>query len=119
MLRPIEAFHAASNLAEGANITAFAATSNGLQIAVGFSTGSIVLFTASLLADGSPSRQHVPQILIQQHKTAVSDLYFCEPFNNSNSARNNSDNRYVSFINNIVRKINVMFNNGNVFLDLL
>ena len=57
MSRPIQAFHAGSSLLpEGCVMTDFAVTSNGFQIAVGYSSGAVVLFSGNFLLDGSLGR---------------------------------------------------------------
>lgn len=91
MSHPIQAFHAASAIQGDSTLTNFAVTSNGFQIVVGFSCGSVVLFSGNFLADGSSGRQYVPQILLQNHRYAVSGLHFCELFNSSKV----SSDRYV------------------------
>ena len=91
MSHPIQAFHAASAIQGDSTLTNFAVTSNGFQIVVGFSCGSVVLFSGNFLADGSSGRQYVPQILIHNHRYAVSGLHFCELFNSSKV----SSDRYV------------------------
>lgn len=91
MNHPIQAFHAASAIQGDSTLTNFAVTSNGYQIVVGFSCGSVVLFSGNFLADGSSGRQYVPQILIHNHRYAVSGLHFCELFNSSKV----SSDRYV------------------------
>mmetsp|Transcript_11655 Transcript_11655/g.17666 ORF Transcript_11655/g.17666 Transcript_11655/m.17666 type:complete len:1045 (+) Transcript_11655:67-3201(+) len=93
MSRPIQAFHAGSSLLpEGCVMTDFAVTSNGFQIAVGYSSGAVVLFSGNFLLDGSLGRQYVPQILLQNHKYSVSGLYFCEL---NHSAAKSTNDRYV------------------------
>lgn len=91
MSHPIQAFHAASSIQGDSTLTNFAVTSNGFQIVVGFSCGSVVLFSGNFLADGSSGRQYVPQILIHNHRFPVSGLHFCELFNSSKV----SSDRYV------------------------
>ena len=57
MTRPIQAFHAGSAvLGDGCTLTEFAVTSNGFQIAVGFSSGAVLLFSGNFLVDGSLGR---------------------------------------------------------------
>jgi hypothetical protein len=91
MSHPIQAFHADSAIQGDSTLTNFAVTSNGFQIVVGFSCGSVVLFSGNFLADGSSGRQYVPQILIHNHRYTVSGLHFCELFNSSKV----SSDRYV------------------------
>lgn len=56
MTRPIQAFHAASSIQGNFTLTNFAVTSNGYQIVVGFSCGSVILFSGNFFADGASGR---------------------------------------------------------------
>lgn len=93
MSHPIQAFLATNpTIQDNSTLTSFAVTSNGYQIAVGFSSGVILLFSGNFLAEGSVGRQYVPQLLLHGHKSVVTGLYFCElnfiPAKSSTNDRN-------------------------------
>lgn len=81
------------SLQDNSLLTGFAVTSNGYQIALGFSSGAILLFSGNFLAEGSVGRQYVPQTLLHGHKSAVTGLFFCEL--NFNSVKTSTNDRSV------------------------
>lgn len=91
---PIQAFLASNpTVQDNSTLTGFSVTSNGYQIALGFSSGAILLFSGNFLADGSVGRQFNPQTLLHGHKYAVTGLYFCEL--NFNSIKTSTSDRNV------------------------
>lgn len=56
MSRPIQAFQAAPGVAATCTLTAFNVLSDGCQIAVGFSSGSILLFSGNFIREGQLGR---------------------------------------------------------------
>eukprot|EP01041_Mallomonas_annulata_P001125 gene1125-2185_t len=78
LTRPIHAIHANPNCAASDTVTAFSAFSDGTRIAVGFSSGTVLLFTGSFLKEGALGRQQVPIVLLPSHEYTVCGLHFCE-----------------------------------------
>jgi hypothetical protein len=98
---PIQAFLVSSpSLQDTSPLTGFAVTSNGYQIALGFASGAILLFSGNFLVEGSVGRQYVPQPLLHGHKFAVSGLYFCElNFNTVKAATSDRNVRLFAVLN--------------------
>ena len=61
-------------------LTSFAVLSDGYQIAIGFDSGAVILFTGKFLQEmGSTSvRSSTHTTLLTSHAYPVSNLYFCE-----------------------------------------
>ena len=53
MSRPLHVFHASPGITPTATITSFVVLSDGCQIAIGFSTGSILLFSGLFIKSNS------------------------------------------------------------------
>ncbi len=63
----------------GAIITSFSVMKDGSQVAIAFSSGTILCYTGSFLNEGNNLASKItPQILNQNHIYPVSGLYFCE-----------------------------------------
>jgi hypothetical protein len=101
---PIQAFLVSSpSLQDTSPLTSFAVTSNGYQIALGFASGAVLLYSGNFLVEGSVGRQYVPQPLLHGHKFALTGLYFCElnfhplkaSMSSSGSGGNSSNDRNV------------------------
>ena len=64
------------------SITSFAVLSDGCQLAVGYSSGTIILFTGNFIRENSSQMRATSQstqiTLLPSHKFPVSSLYFCE-----------------------------------------
>lgn len=78
MVRPLQQFPASVNVPNGAILTSFSVLPDGSQIAVGFSTGTVSLFSGPFLKDTPLGRYATPQILLPTHPCPVSALHFCE-----------------------------------------
>jgi hypothetical protein len=66
-----------------ATLTSFAVLSDGSQIVIGFSTGTVLLYVGNFLREAALGKQIVPTILLQQSPergpiAPVSGLHFCE-----------------------------------------
>jgi hypothetical protein len=77
MKRRLDAFNASPSVAAGAQLTSFAALSDGTQIALGFNTGMVLLLKATFLRDGGGVRLQPPTVSIPAHPNSVSGLHFC------------------------------------------
>eukprot|EP01038_Epipyxis_sp_PR26KG_P011998 gene11998-16062_t len=78
MARPINIIN--TSLANDAEFTSFAVLQDGSQIAVGFSSGALLLFTGQFLKENiSHQMRNIPPVmLMSHHKYPISGLYFCE-----------------------------------------
>lgn len=78
--RPIQVIPVNQSLyPSGAIITSFAVMKDGAQVAVAFSSGTILCYTGSFLNEGNNLASKItPQILNPNHIYPVSGLYFCE-----------------------------------------
>lgn len=77
MSRPLQIFSAAAVI-PGLVLTSFAVLPDGSQIALGFSNGTVTLFSGNFLKEFSSGKVASPQILLQNHPCPVSGLHFCQ-----------------------------------------
>lgn len=77
---PIQIINATIN---DATVTSFAVHSEGLEVAVGYSSGKVLVFT-NVVSRDSQARAQTPTVLLSSHFSPVSNLFFCE--SNSKSA---------------------------------
>jgi hypothetical protein len=75
MVRPLYKLNA--TITDG-YVTSFAVLHDGTEIAVGYSTGKILLFTGFFLKDLGQGKPIAPSTIHQSHFAPVSSLYFCE-----------------------------------------
>lgn len=76
MVHPLQVFNATVN---NAMVTAFAVQAEGLEIAVGYSNGKVLLFFGMISPRDGPGRPGPPTVLIQDHFAPVSSLHFYDP----------------------------------------
>jgi hypothetical protein len=109
MSRPLHCFHASPGVASTAKITAFTVLPDGCQIALGFDTGTVLLFSGGYIReDGAAStsshpsgggasggmRYYLPDAVLLQRERLdrryfpVSSLHFCELRANSPTSGN-------------------------------
>lgn len=58
-------------------VTSFAVHSEGLEVAVGYSNGKVLVFT-NVVSRDSQGRAQTPTVLLTNHFAGVSNLFFCE-----------------------------------------
>lgn len=75
MVRPLYKLNA--TISDG-YVTSFAVLHDGTEIAVGYSTGKILLFTGFFLRENSQGKTVAPAVIHPSHFAPVSSLYFCE-----------------------------------------
>jgi hypothetical protein len=75
MVRPLHKLNATIN---DGYVTSFAVLHDGTEIAVGYSTGKILLFTGLFLRENTQTRSLMPSVVLSQHFAPVSSLYFSE-----------------------------------------
>jgi hypothetical protein len=86
MTRPLLSLNA--TFSNEAALTSFAVLQDGTQIAVGFSTGTLLLFSGYFLKDNVQTRPPPPVALMLNHKFPISGLNFCEiPTNKLNDRK--------------------------------
>ncbi len=75
MSRPLQVLNATA----GDNVlTSFAVLSDATQIAVGFDSGTVLLFSGMFLKENTQGRPPAPIALLPRHKYQVTGLHFCE-----------------------------------------
>lgn len=63
-------------------VTAFAVHSEGLEVAVGYSNGKVLVFN-NVVSRDSQGRAQTPTVLLTNHFAGVSNLFFCESMSKS------------------------------------
>lgn len=96
MNRPIQAFHASTNCPPGASLTAFTVLPDCTKIAVGFSSGTVLLFSGLFLSQSANSnKQQTSVVLISRDNSPVAGLHFCELPNALTTATAKSSDKQV------------------------
>ena len=85
--RPLQSFPISTMISPSAIMTSMAVLHDGSQIAIGFSTGTILFFSGNFCKEGNLGRQQHPQVLLQSHSSPVSGLHFCELISSKPSDR--------------------------------
>lgn len=68
------------------SITAFAVHSEGLEVAVGYSNGKVLVFS-NVVSRDAQGRAQTPTVLLANHFAGVSNLFFCESNSKSTDVR--------------------------------
>lgn len=83
------------------SVTSFSVLSDGCQIAVGYSSGTIILFTGNFIRENSSQMRATSQstqiTLLPSHIFPVSALHFCEIIQSKTQQQNTVDRRIRLF----------------------
>jgi hypothetical protein len=75
MSRPLQVLNATAG---ESLLTSFAVLSDATQIAVGFDSGTVLLFSGMFLKENTQGRPPAPIALMPRHKYQITGLHFCE-----------------------------------------
>lgn len=76
--RPVQVIPVSNFIPVGAAVTAFAVLPDASQIAVGTTSGTLLLYSGAFLKETLAARHSSPQVLMQSHGCPISALHFCE-----------------------------------------